>query len=171
MVIGLTSRQWSSLLKVTGTGAVMDQLAARSGVNLKDEGGRWQMRHHITEILKPWFAARTSDEVSVAFDGVGVTWSKFQTIKEAVAEDSDLSVDNPMFDMLHQPGLGTFPVPSSPASFSSFARKPAAKAPVLGAHTEEIQGDVVRMDDAEISALFDDGIVQSPNYSASRKVA
>jgi 2-methylfumaryl-CoA isomerase len=92
-------------------------------------------------------------------------------VKEAVAEDADLSTDNPMFETLHQPGVGTFPVPGAPMTFSASARKPAAKAPVLGAHTEEILGDVVGMDDTEISRLFDTGIVQSPNFAVSRHVA
>jgi 2-methylfumaryl-CoA isomerase len=56
-------------------------------------------------------------------------------------------------------------------TFSGHARKPAAKAPALGAHTEEILGDVVGMDDAEISRLFDTGIVQSPNFAVARDVA
>lgn len=171
MVIGLTARQWSGLVKVTGTGDAIQSLAAQSGQDLMDEGVRWKLRHHITEILKPWFAGQTSAQVAKRFDGAGVTWSHFRTVKQAVAEDADLSPDNPMFETLHQPGLGTFPVPSAPVTFSGHERKPAAKAPALGAHTEEILGDVVGMDDTEIARLFDNGIVQSPNYAVSRQVA
>lgn len=171
MVIGLTARQWAGLVKVTATGDDMASLAANTGLDLQEEGVRWKLRHHITEVLKPWFAGRTSAQVALAFDGAGVTWSQFRTIKEAVAEDVDLSPDNPMFEKLHQPGLGTFAVPSAPMTFSCHARKPAAKAPALGAHTEEILGDVVGMDDAEIARLFDTGVVQSPNYAVSQQVA
>ncbi|MFC6639390.1 2-methylfumaryl-CoA isomerase [Sulfitobacter sp. JBTF-M27] len=171
MVIGLTGRQWAALVKVTGSGDAIDSLAAQTGLDLKEEGVRWALRHQITEIFKPWFAAQNAAIVGRKLDEAGATWSHFRTVKEAVAEDADLSTDNPMFEMLHQPGLGTFPVPGAPMTFSASARKPAAKAPVLGAHTEEILGDVVGMDDTEISRLFDTGIVQSPNFAVSRHVA
>ncbi|MEM6941968.1 MAG: CoA transferase [Pseudomonadota bacterium] len=171
MVIGLTARQWAGLVKVTGTKDAMQALESQSGLNLNAEGVRWQLRHHITACLAPWFKARSSAEVAAAFDGAGVTWSQFRSVREAVREDPDLSAQNPMFETLHQPGLGTFPVPSSPTTFSAYARKPAAKAPALGEHTEEILGDVVGMDDGEIARLFDSGIVQSADYATKRRVA
>ncbi len=171
MVIGLTGRQWAALVKVTESAAAIEALASETGMNLRDEGVRWELRHRITEIFKPWFAAQSSAIVGRKLDEAGATWSHFRTIKEAVTEDVDLSPENPMFEKLHQPGLGTFPVPGTPVTFSGHARKPAAKAPVLGAHTEEILGDVVGMDDTEIAQLFDTGIVQSPNFAVSRDVA
>lgn len=171
MVIGLTGRQWAGLVKVTGTGPQMTALAEGSGQDLKDEGVRWALRHQITDVLKPWFAGQTSRRIAKLFDDAGVTWSQFRTVKEAVAEDADLSPANPMFEKLHQPGLGTFPVPGSPMTFSGYARKAPAKAPTLGANTEEILGDVVGMTDTEIARLFDTGVVQSPNYAIGRSAA
>lgn len=171
MVIGLTGRQWAALVKVTESAAPIEALASETGMNLRDEGVRWELRHRITEIFKPWFAAQSSAIVGRKLDEAGATWSHFRTIKEAVTEDVDLSPENPMFEKLHQPGLGTFPVPGTPVTFSGHAREPAAKAPVLGAHTEEILGEVVGMDDTEIAQLFDTGIVQSPNFAVSRDVA
>jgi len=171
MVIGLTARQWAGLVKVTGTGPQMAALAEASGLDLKDEGVRWTLRHQITDVLKPWFAGQTSHRIAALFDEAGVTWSQFRTVKEAVAEDADLSPANPMFEKLHQPSLGTFPVPGSPMTFSGYPRKAPAQAPALGAHTEEILGDLVGMTDTEISRLFDTGIVQSPNYAVGRSAA
>lgn len=171
MVIGLTARQWSGLVKVTQTSPQMAALASATGQDLKDEGVRWALRHEITEVFKPWFAKQSSKRIAQQLNEAGVTWSQFRSVKEAVAEDADLSPDNPMFEKLHQPGLGTFPVPSSPMSFSGYERKAPAKAPVLGAHTEEILGDVVGMSDTEISRLFDTGVVQSPNFAVGRTAA
>ena len=171
MVIGLTYRQWTGLLKVTGTTEAMGRMADSLNINLADEGMRWQMRDRITQVLAPWFAARNSVQVSRALDQAGVTWSPFRTVKEAVAEDPDLSPDNPIFETLMQPGLGSFPVPGFPAHFTSHGRTSPVAAPVLGAHTEEVLGDVVGMDDAEVARLFDAGIVQSPTYAKPLKVA
>jgi len=166
MVIGLTTRQWSGLVKVTETGAQMEALAKRSGRDLTDEGARWDLRHDITAILAPWFAARRVGDFAEEFNKRGITWSMFRSIKSAVQDDPDLSEANPMFSMLDQPDLGRFPVPGCPAQFSAHARSQPAPAPELGQHTEEILGDVARLSDTEIAQLFDKGVVQSPRYAA-----
>jgi 2-methylfumaryl-CoA isomerase len=159
MVIGLTSRQWSGLLKVTGTERQMDNLARGKRRNLNDEGARWDLRHEITDILKPWFAERRSTDIAKLFDEAKLTWSEFRTVKEAVSLDPDVSPDNPIFTELAQAGLGKFPVPGHVADFSVFERQPPCAAPVLGANTEEILSEVTRLDDTEIARLFDKGIV------------
>jgi 2-methylfumaryl-CoA isomerase len=41
----------------------------------------------------------------------------------------------------------------------------------LGAHTEEVLGDVVGLCDTEIAQLFDRGVVQSPRFCAKRAAA
>ena len=165
MVVGLTGRQWSGLVKATDSADALAHLESRTGLNLRDEGNRWTLRHQITAIFEPWFAARGVSEIGPMFDAMKLTWSTFRTIKEAVEHDRDLSTDNPMFEILDQPGLGMFPVPGAPMTFSSGPRKPPQAAPVLGQHTEEVLGDVVGMTDGEIGKLFDKGIVQSPTFA------
>lgn len=171
MVIGLTERQWRGLVKATGTQSAMEDLANRLGTNLADEGARWRHRHAITEVLQPWFAARSVSDFADAFNADGLTWSEFRSTRRALTEDPDLSADNPMFSDIEQPGLGTFPVPSSPVQFSAHPRQAPVAAPALGTHTEEVLGDVVRMDDTEIAQLFDAGVVQSPAYGRARTAA
>ena len=79
-----------------------------------------------------------------------------------MAEDPDLSPDNPMMEMLEQPGIGAYPVPGSPMAFSALDRAPPAPAPALGQHTEEILADVARLPGGEIARLFDEGVVAGP---------
>ena len=165
MVIGLTRRQWQGLVKATGSEAAMTALAARTGRDLDDEGARWELRDEITAILAPWFAARAVSDFAADFDAAGITWSVFRTVREALAEDPDMSDENPMFSALDQPGLGRFPVPGHPAVFSAHGRSTPAPAPALGADTEAVLGDVVGLSETEIAQLFDDGVVQSPRYS------
>lgn len=171
MVIGLTTRQWRGLIKATGTDEQIAALSARLGVSLDEEGNRWRFRHDITDILRPWFAARRVPDFSAEFDRCGLTWSIFRTVREALAQDPDMGSDNPMFSMLDQPGLGCFPVPSHPAAFGGAERLDARPAPDLGAHTEEVLGDVAGLCDTEISQLFDAGIVAAPNYNARQNAA
>lgn len=171
MVIGLTGRQWAGIVKATGTADAIATLANQTGADLNEEGARWLHRHAISAILAPWFAARRVDEFASDFNAAGLTWSEFRTTREAVRHDPDLSTENPMFTSLHQPGLGAFPVPGLPTTFSAHPRQPPKVAPELGAHTEEILGDVARLGDTEIAQLFDEGIVQSPGYAAPRSAA
>jgi len=170
MVIGLTNRQWRGLVKATDSCDAMAALAARTGRDLTDEGARWELRAEITAILAPWFAARKVSDFASDFDGAGITWSVFRTVRTALAEDADLGEDNPMFTTLDQAGLGRFPVPGHPAMFSAHERAEPRPAPALGADTEAVLGDVVGLSDTEIARLFDDGVVQSPDYAAGRAV-
>nr|WP_187429837.1 CoA transferase [Roseobacter litoralis] len=165
MVIGLTVRQWRNLVKVTQTEGEMDRLARSLGVDLAEEGARWHARDQITKVLVPWFAARDLDMVASAFDAGGVTWSVFRNFREALAQDPDLSQQNPMFQSLHQPGIGRYLTPGSPFDFSDLARQDPRPAPVLGQHTEEILADVAGLPDSEIASLFDAGVVTQPGQA------
>lgn len=162
MVIGLTGRQWAGLVKATGTGEAMAALAARLGVDLSQEGERFRARAAITAILAPWFAARRVADFAAEFEAAGLTWAPFRSFAQAVAEDPDLSPDNPMFAVLEQPGIGAYPVPASPLAFSASGRPPPAPAPVLGQHTEEILAGVLGLGDGQIGALMDAGVVAGP---------
>ncbi|MFD1344316.1 CoA transferase [Litorisediminicola beolgyonensis] len=161
MVIGLTDRQWKNLVKATDSADLMTRLAADTGQDLRDEGVRFELRARITATLAPWFAQRPLSEVSRALEATGVTWAPFRTVPQALAEDPDLSEDNPLFTDMIQPGLGRFPVPGAPVTFSEFSRETPTAAPELGAHTEEVLSTVAGLCDTEIQQLFDKGIVEN----------
>ena len=171
MVVGLTERQWRGLVETTGTGPQIAALEAALGRSLADEGARWQARKAITAVLEPWFAARRVADFAEVFDRAGITWSVFRSFAEAVRDDPDLSLDNPMFSEVDQPGIGRYPVPGTPFDFSALAREPAAPAPALGAHTEEILADVAGLPEGEIGRLFDAGVVAGPGAPARKRSA
>ena len=155
MVVGLTARQWRGLVKVTQAQDALNAL----GIDLTAEAARWTARTRITAILTPWFASRTLADITPLFDAAGLTWAPFRSFAGAVHGDPDLSAHNPVFTDLHQPGIGTYPAPSFPASFSALPRQPATPAPRLGAHSEEILGDFLGMGTAQIARLIDKGLV------------
>ncbi len=169
MIIGLTTRQWQNLLRVTDTTEPMAALAAALGADFKDEGARWKARSAITAILAPWFAARRVAEFAESFDRAGVTWSLFRNFSQAIEEDPDLSPENPIFSEVAQPGIGSYLSPGTPFSFGSAAREPAAPAPLLGQHTEAVLADVARLPAGEIARLFDGGIVAQPSRTALKR--
>jgi 2-methylfumaryl-CoA isomerase len=113
--------------------------------------------------LEPWFKKRTISDVRDIFNNAKLTWSRFRSLKEAMQFDDDLNLKNPLFQNVNQPGIGQHLVPTHPAKFSEFDRKNAEKAPILGAHTEEILLEVMKLPEAEVASLFDNRIVAGPN--------
>jgi 2-methylfumaryl-CoA isomerase len=166
MVIGLTARQWKTLLKVTELSEPMAALEAELGVDFRDEGARWMARKAITAVLAPWFAARRVEDFADAFDRAGVTWSIFRSFSEAIEEDPDLSAENPIFSPVAQPGIGTYLSPGTPFGFHGAVREAARPAPLIGQHTEAVLADVAGLPEGEIARLFDDGVVAQPTREA-----
>ena len=162
MLVGLTRRQWDGIRETTGLQNELDALGQRLGLNLNLEGDRFKARHEITALLEPWFRARKVEDFAEAFDKSGVTWSVFRSFKQVVAEDSDCSTQNPLFDRIEQPGIGNYLVPGSPLEFGAFERLPPRRASILGEHTDEILADILGLSDAEISRLHEKKIVAGP---------
>lgn len=162
MVVGLTDMQWKTLVKATGIAGDIAALASHMGLDLADEGNRFRAREEIAALLEPWFGARTLAETREQLDAARVTWAPYRTVREAIAQDADMSVENPMFAMLDQPGVGTTLAPASPLDFSRVTRVPVAPAPMLGQHTDEILLGILGLSEADVGILHDDGIVAGP---------
>ncbi len=162
MVVGLTRRQWDGLCECTGLKSEFDALGKKLGLNLNHEGDRFKARKEITALLAPWFRARKVEDFAHAFDSQGVTWSVFRTFKQVVQEDPDLSIQNPLFSILDQPGIGQYLVPGSPFSFSALERQTPTRAPLLGENTDEILSGILGMSDSEIAKLHDAKVVAGP---------
>ena len=159
IVIGLTLRQWRGLLKAMDKIDEIKKLEEELSVSLDDEGRRWVHRHEINDIFRPWFAKRKIIEFEKGFNDLGLTWSQFRTMKEAIDEDGDTFADNPMFETQDFDGIGKYMVPRSPVEFSNHLAISPEKPPKLGQHTEEILADIMRLGSGEIGVLFDNGIV------------
>lgn len=159
MVVGLTGRQWSSLVKCTGLGDAFAAAGARLGLDLRQEGNRFLARDAIAGVLAPWIAARDLDAVKQAFDAAGVCWGPYQTVRELVERDPEASLANPLFTEQLQPGIGRYRMPGSPLWFSGAAHLDARPAPRLGEHTDEVLAGLLRLSSAAIGQLHDRGIV------------
>jgi 2-methylfumaryl-CoA isomerase len=159
MVIGLTDRQWSGLVRALGMVDDVAALAAKLDLDLRDEGNRFRARKEITAVFAPWFARHDYSEIAALFDKAGLTWAPFRSFAEAVRDDPDLSEDNPMMTLLDQPGIGTYPVPGNPVNWGALPRVSPVRAPRLGEHSEAVLADVLRMGSGEIGRLMDARIV------------
>ena len=161
-IVAITPRMWTELSKATGLGDALAAIERRLGLDFNDEGDRYKAGEAISEPLEAWFRQRTLDEVEAAFRDTGVCWGPYQTFRQMVEEDPRVSVANPMFAMLDQPGIGACLAPGSPFDFGAFERRAPIRAPALGEHTCEILSHDLGMDDRQVSALRDSGIVAGP---------
>jgi 2-methylfumaryl-CoA isomerase len=159
MVMALTQRQWKVLQRATGMDAAT--IPGVGGVDLDTEGGRYAARDAIGATLAPWFASRSFAEVRRLLTDADVSWGPYQSFRQLVEEDPRCSTRNPMFEQVEYPGIGSLLTPASPLDFSAVARLPAARAPLLGEHTDEILAQL-GLSDLDISRLHDRGIVAGP---------
>ena len=74
MVAATTSRQWKSLLDAIDGHEAMGHVEAMLGVDLSDEGQRFEARDVIAPVVARSVGARGYDEVRAAFDAGGVCW-------------------------------------------------------------------------------------------------
>ncbi len=164
MIVGLTGSQWRRLLRATGLGPRFDEVGSDLDLDLADEGNRWLARREISAVLEGWVGARTLAELRPILDEHRVTWGPYRTVREALAEDPDLSTDNPMFAEIEQPGAGRWLVPGTPLDFGALPRQPVARAPLLGEHTDEVLIDVLGLSEGEVGRLHDAGVVAGPSH-------
>jgi len=159
MVVGLTPRQWRSLCEALAIQAEVDALAQRLGLDLDQEGNRFRARRELAAIVAPKIGARTCAELAADFDRLGVCWERYQDIAQLVASDPECSPANPMFSTITQPGVGEMLGAALPLDFSARPRIPAAPAPRLGEHTEQVLHELLGMPHEEFGRLHDQRVV------------
>jgi 2-methylfumaryl-CoA isomerase len=159
MVVALTARQWNALRDATRIGDACASIEQATGHDLSTEAGRFEARDLIAALLRPWFASHDLAEIRQEFAGTGVSWGPYQTFRQLVTEDPRVSTANPMFQLVEQPGIGTYLMPGSPLDFGALPRRSVRRAPLLGEHTEEILADVLGLSPHEIGRLHDAAIV------------
>lgn len=159
MIVGVSLSQWKSILKATDLAAEAATLSKSLQLDFNREGDRFQGRERLSALLEPWFSNRLFAEVEQQLDNHGVCWGIYQTVTELVENDPDCSVDNPLFDMVNQPGIGSYLMPGNPLGFGAVERQTVRAAPLLGQHTDEILADSLGLSSGEIGRLHDQGII------------
>lgn len=162
IVIAISPKQWSSMLKATGIGDQVTDLADELGVDFGDEGARFDHRERLFALVEGFASAHTLAQVGALLDDHGCCWGRYQDFREMVAGDPRCSTANPMFERVDQPGVGNVLSAGSPLRFAAAAELPVPAAPVLGAHTEEILAEVLGLNTVEIASLFDRKLVAGP---------
>ncbi len=161
MICIFSDRHVDALAAAGGFVEAFRKVEAAKGVDLKTAAGRWNARAELCALIEPWVAAHTAAEVGAALKQAGALWAPYQSFRELAADQENL-LDNPMFTMLDQPGIGRYPVAASPLQFGAAPRQPPKTAPMLGQHTDEILSGILGLPDREIAKLHDDKVIGGP---------
>ena len=160
MVVALTGRQWTALQEVTGTAEAFRSLEGVTGHDLSSEDGRFGARDIIAAVLRPWFEARTLDEIRAAFEGTGVSWGPVPDVPPARGGGPARVRGEP--DVLHARAAGDRLLPRAGLAARAHRRRAAARAPRAGArraHGGDPRPTCSGSARAEIGRLFDAGVV------------
>ena len=161
IVMAISPRQWTGLVKVLEIGEDVAAIESERGVNFNfDEGVRFEHRDVLYPLVQSKIARWKAAELGESLDAVGGCWGTYQTIKNAVA-DPALVTENPIFETLKNPSGFSYPTPGSVATLGGEARGTPRTAPLLGQNSEEVLGDILGLDASEIASLVDQGIVKA----------
>ncbi|TAL04470.1 MAG: carnitine dehydratase [Rhodospirillaceae bacterium] len=160
MVVAISRRQWAGLVKALNLKEAVAQMEARLGVSFgDDESVRFRFRDHLFPLFETAFGMRRLAELAPVLDREHVTWSVYQTLREAVTTDDRLFGQNQIFETMQHPSGMTYPTAGPAGTIVGTPRKPVAHAPRLGEHTDEVLADILGLSAGEIGRLHDSGIV------------
>jgi 2-methylfumaryl-CoA isomerase len=162
MIVAITARQWSGLLKALDIGDAVARLETQCGVSFaRDEGQRFVHRAPLFALLEQALARRDLASLLPAFDELGVCWGPYQTLTDAVTVDERFSQSTILSEVAHPSGE-RYPTTGPAVSFTGLERAAPGRAPKLGEHTDEVLADVLGLPQHEIARLHDQGLVAGP---------
>jgi 2-methylfumaryl-CoA isomerase len=162
VVVAMTGRHWRELLDMTGTAAAVAALEAALDVDLADDAVRYRHREVIAGLLRPWFTARTLADAGHEMDGRRLVWGAYRTVDELVRAPDSLLARSDLFEPVHHPGVGAVPTPRSVLRMGGSLVPPAAPAPLLGEHTDEVLRSLLGLGTTDIDALRGRGVIRCP---------
>lgn len=165
MIMALTPRQWSGLVKVLGISEPVDAIERARGVSFaKDEGVRFEHRDALLPLIADAVGKRSFADLQPAFDANDICWGSYQSVHQA-AQDERLVGHNPIFSTINNPSGFSYPTPGAAATLPQRDRLPPVRAPYLGEHTDEVLADILGLASGEIGRLHDSGLVSGPDMN------
>lgn len=159
MIMAITARQWTGLVKVLGIAEEVAAIEAARGVSFAaDEGVRFEHRDALFPLVEAKVAGWAYADLAAAFDAVGGCYGPYQTMADA-AVDPVLVGGNPIFGRTANPSGFDYPAAGAFATVPQMERGEPRPAPLLGADSEAVLSDRLGLDSGTIAALIDKGVV------------
>lgn len=160
MIVAITSRQWTGLVRALDIGERIAALEAELALSFeKDEGARFTHRDRIMPLVERAVGDRDFAGLAEVFDRESVCWELYRTLDDAIAQDPRIVSGNDIFAPATHPSGQTYATPGSVARIPGEARAPAGVAPRLGQHTDQVLAEHLGLPGHEIARLRDGGIV------------
>ncbi len=160
MIVAITPRQWSGLIKALDLGDAVSKLEAVLGASFAaDEGARFTHRAQLGALVAGAVALRPLEILGPLFDASGVTWSLYRTLGDAFADEPRLFGGNPIFSTVQHAGGEAYWTPGAAARLEGDKRSAPAASPRIGEHTDEVLSSLLGIDGAEVARLHDQGLV------------
>ena len=160
IVMAISPRQWSGLVKVLGIETDIAAIEKERSVSFDyDEGVRFEHRDVLYPLVTAKIVKWESAALKKALDEVGGCWGEYQTLRDAV-DDPALVKGNPVFTEMENPSGFTYPTAGSVATLGGETRGIPKTAPTLGQNSEDVLADLLGMGSNEIASLIDNGIVK-----------
>ena len=137
-VVAITKQQWRGLVEATGIAAAVAEIEQREGVDLQQEGQRFEQRDAIAALIAPWIASRALSDVASVFDAHKVCWGRYQTFRQLVEEDPALLRGQPHVQASRAARDRLLPHARPPDRVLLGLTREVRRAPLLGEHTDEI---------------------------------
>jgi 2-methylfumaryl-CoA isomerase len=163
MIVAVTRRQWTALVDALDLKQDVARLEQNLGADFAgDEGARFIHRAALFDLIAGRAVKLTMAELARRFENTAVCWGEYRTVLGALQNDPRLSEANPLFATVRHASGDAYLTPGFPGSVMAQARRTPPAAPSLGAHTDEVLADVLKLGGAEIGRLRDAGLVAGP---------
>lgn len=159
MVVAISAGQWKALVQCCDIASAIAGAQQSLNLDFADEAQRFEGRELIAALLKPWFFKRSLAQVEAELTRSKVCWGKYGNVRELMLNDKRVGLENPIYERLNTPGVGSHLAARSAARFDGLPHTPTAPAPLLGTHTDEVLHQLLGLSGAEIGRLHDAGVV------------
>jgi CoA:oxalate CoA-transferase len=159
-------------INITALAHQWDRLAAAIGMpeladdaRFKDARARRDNNAEIKVLIERWLQGFDTREAALAaLERQRVPCAPVLTLNEAMAHPHLRARGT--VRQVADPQLGAFAIPGPPVKFSRWPARTNLRADLLGAHNEEVLKDLAGLSDAEIAALYDEGVlVRDPTFN------
>jgi 2-methylfumaryl-CoA isomerase len=168
MIVAINERHWAGLVKALDLAEPLAQLEALLGVRFAgDDSTRFRHREAIFALIEPRVSALAHADLAAQLDANAVVHGPYRTMPEAI-EDPRLVGANPMFARTeNNPSGFAYPAAGAFATLPALDRKVPAPAPRLGADSDQVLAERLKLSSGEIARLIDAGIVGTAKDSTA----